>query len=123
VARANARSEWSADDLAALRKRFWASREAILRRLLIAEKTSQAFYQRMRAEFQRQHAGDEGETSGGFATVPRRVVLANGRLLTGLVVDAYDSSVITGTDLSRILGTKLDHLPKIVDVLRERKAA
>ncbi|HXM83546.1 MAG TPA: ImmA/IrrE family metallo-endopeptidase [Burkholderiales bacterium] len=121
---ANARAaEWGADTLATLRRTFWASREAILRRLLMAGKTSQAFYQRMREEYRREHAGDEGDSSAGFASFPRRVVLANGRFLTRLVVDAYDSAVITGSELSRILGTKIDHLPKIVDVLKHREAA
>lgn len=123
VERANNRTQWGEDDLATLRKTFWASREAVLRRLLMSEKTSLTFYRRMREEYRQQHAGDEGASAGGFASFPRRVVLANGRFLTSLVVDAYDSSVITGSDLSRILGTKLDHLPKILDVLKERKAA
>lgn len=115
--------EWNSDELRELRGVFWASREAILRRLLIVGKTTQHFYQAEHERLKQQYATDEGESSGGFAKFPRRVVLANGRFLTGLVVDAYDANVITGSQLSRILGTKLDHLPNILDVLRERQAA
>jgi Zn-dependent peptidase ImmA (M78 family)/transcriptional regulator with XRE-family HTH domain len=123
VARAADRMNWTTDDLLTLRRTFWASREAVLRRLLIAGKTTQRFYQTMREQLRREYETDEGGTSKGFATVPRRVVLSNGRFLTGLVVEAYNADIITGSDLSRILGTKIDHLPKILDVLRERQAA
>jgi Zn-dependent peptidase ImmA (M78 family)/transcriptional regulator with XRE-family HTH domain len=119
VARATDRTNWTADDLLSLRRTFWASREAVLRRLLIAGKTTQRFYQAMHEQLRREYAIDEGEQSKGFATVSRRVVLANGRFLTGLVIGAYNADVITGSELSRILGTKIDHLPKILDVLRE----
>ncbi|HKQ23149.1 MAG TPA: ImmA/IrrE family metallo-endopeptidase [Burkholderiales bacterium] len=115
--------EWSSDELQTLRRAFWASREVILRRLLMAEKTTSQFYKAQRQQWRQQFAGDEGESAGGFTTFPRRVVLANGRFLTRLAIDAYDASVITGSDLSRILGAKLDHLPKILGVLGEREAA
>lgn len=123
VARTTGARDWSADELLGLRRTFWASREAVLRRLLIAGKATRRFYQAERNRLRQQYAQDEGESSSGFVTFPRRVVLANGRFLTELVVDAYDSNVITGSDLSRILGTKLDHLPQVLDVLRGREAA
>jgi hypothetical protein len=50
------------------------------------------------------------------------VVLGNGRLLTRLALDAYAASAITGSELSRFLGTKLDHLPKIAEIMHERTA-
>lgn len=119
VANAPDRREWGGDDVMALRRSFWASWEVILRRLLIAGRTTQQFYRAERERLRQQYANDEGASSSGFVPPSRRVVLSNGRFLTGLVLDAYNSEVITGSDLSRILGTKLDHLPKIIDVLRE----
>jgi Zn-dependent peptidase ImmA (M78 family) len=123
VARAGRRTEWSDEKLGDLRRRFWASQEVVLRRLLLLGKTSQAFYQRKREEFLEQYAQLAEDRESGFVPFPRRVVLGNGRLLTGLVIDAYDSRVITGSTLSRILGTKLDHLPKIVAELQGRAVA
>jgi len=123
VAQASDRQEWTGDSLHVLRKIFWASREAILRRLLLAGKTTLQFYRAERERWRQQFSGDEGATAGGYATFPRRVVLSNGRFLTSLAIDAYDANVITGSNLSRILGTKLDHLPKILGILREREAA
>jgi len=123
VANTPERREWNTDEMLALRQIFWASRESILRRLLIAGRATQQFYQAERARIREMFAADEGASSGGFVAFPRRVVLTNGRFLTGLAVGAYDANVITGTELSRILGTKLDHLPKIISVLKEREAA
>lgn len=123
VQRASNRTEWTDDQLATLRSDFWASREVILRRLLIAGKTSQAFYQRKRDEFLKQYEQVRDQDEGGFVPFPRKVVLGNGRLLTSLVLDAYEARAITGSELSRVLGTKLDHLPAIISELRGRDAA
>lgn len=122
VQRATENTRWGIDELGFMRRVFWASREVILRRLLILHRTSQAHYQQMRDRFAKEYAAMR-EREKGFVPFPRRVVLNNGRYLTRLVLDAYRSSVITGTELSRILGTKLDHLPKIADVLGGREAA
>lgn len=123
VVRANTRTEWTDDELGALRSKFWASREVVLRRLLIAGKTSRAFYQRKRDEFLKQYEELRDKDQGGFVPFPRKVVLGNGRLLTSLVLGAYESRAITGSELSRVLGTKLDHLPAIIRELRGRNAA
>ncbi|HEX7011887.1 MAG TPA: XRE family transcriptional regulator [Steroidobacteraceae bacterium] len=121
---ANRRSEWDDEQLVTLRSEFWASHEVILRRLLIAGVTSQAFYQRKRDEFLKKYKQlREKDESGGFVPFPRKVVLGNGRLLTSLVLDAYESRAITGSELSRVLGTKLDHLPAIISEVRGRNAA
>ena len=64
---------------------------------------------------QREHA----QRKPGDGRVPyyRLVLLGNGRLLTRLAVNAYGSRTITGTELSRILNAKLDHLPRIKEAL------
>lgn len=118
VSRANTETLWNAEQLQAISRTFWASREAVLRRLLILGKTSQVHYRAMREIF-----GQEARSQAGFVPYPRKVVLSNGRFLTNLVISAYNSRTITGSELSRILGTKLDHLPKILGVLAERAAA
>lgn len=116
VQKANEDSTWDVSELKVFRRVFWASREVILRRLLIHGKTSRAYYQAMREGFKKEYAMQREKPSG---PVPyyRRVVLSNGRFLTRLVLNAYGSGVITGTELSRILNAKLDHLPKIREAL------
>lgn len=116
VRRANAATEWRADDLRAISRIFWASREVVLRRLLDTGKTSRAYYQAMRERFLQEYAALRAQ-AGGPVPYHRRVLLSNGKLLTRLAVGAYKSQAITGTELSRILNAKLDHLPRINEAL------
>lgn len=123
VADSNNRTEWTADQLGVMRRVFWASRETVLRQLLQHGKTSKAHYQRMREQFVADYKRMRKKDKKIIIPQPRRVVMKNGKFLTDLVVDAYDAQVITGSTLSRILGTKLDHLRKIKVLLRGEEAA
>ncbi len=111
-------TEWDEGFLRAVARQFWVSREVVLRRLLDAGRTSREFYQGMRARYVEEYARIRAEQDG---RVPyyRMVLLSNGRLLTRLAVDAYSTSAITGSELSRILNAKLDHLPRIREALSE----
>jgi Zn-dependent peptidase ImmA (M78 family) len=118
VVAATAQTEWTADQLGLLRRAFWSSSEVVLRRLLMFNKTSRAHYRAMRDRFQREYANLRAQDNGPVI-VPyyRRVLLSNGRFLTRLAVSAYSAQAITGTELSRILNAKLDHLPRIREAL------
>lgn len=124
VRQAYEQTEWANDRLLVLRRHFWASRETVLRRLLIVGKTSQTFYRVMREDFERQYQ-DLQEAQSSPAIVPpyRRVILSNGRALTRLALLAYNTQAITGSELSRILNTKLDHLPAIRNALSREVVA
>lgn len=124
VRQANEQTEWANDRLLALRRHFWASRETVLRRLLIAGKTSQTFYRVMREDFERQYQNRQEPPSSPAIVPPyRRVILSNGRALTRLALLAYNTQAITGSELSRILNTKLDHLPAIRNALSREVVA
>lgn len=116
----NAGTLWDTQQLGTLRRYFWASREVVLRRLLMFGRTSQGHYREKRAAFEAEYQAARANRPDGFVPPSRMAVLGNGRLLTRLALDAYWVSAITGTELSRVLGTKLDHLPKIVEIMRER---
>lgn len=119
VQEANRSTQWELGELSAMRRIFWASREAILRRLLDNQKTSRAFYRAAREVFKNEYAARQQKSDKSDIRVPyyRRVLLNNGRYLTRLAVNAYGSRTITGAELSRILNAKLDHLPKIREAL------
>jgi Zn-dependent peptidase ImmA (M78 family) len=117
VQRANGNTQWSGEALQAMRRVFWASPEAILRRLLDSGKTSGEFYRAMREQFLRDYAAQR-EHAGGPVPYYRVVLLNNGRFLTRLALNAYVAQAITGAELSRILNAKLDHLPKIREALK-----
>jgi Zn-dependent peptidase ImmA (M78 family)/DNA-binding XRE family transcriptional regulator len=122
VQRASANSEWDSDVLRGMSRTFWASREVILRRLLDIGKTSRAAYRTARAQFLREYAAQR-EEPGGPVPYYRVVLLNNGRFLTRLALNAYGSRTITGTELSRILNAKLDHLPRIKEALADEVIA
>jgi Zn-dependent peptidase ImmA (M78 family)/DNA-binding XRE family transcriptional regulator len=122
VRSANAQTVWDNEQLSRYRRQFWASRETILRRLLILGRTSAQFYRRMRNEFVRQYANQTANTDI-IVPVHRRVLMRNGDLLTSLALGAYDAGVLTGSALARVLGTKLEHVPKIITELKSRLVA
>jgi Zn-dependent peptidase ImmA (M78 family) len=119
VVQATSDTAWTTEQLSEMRRVFWASNEVLLRRLLILGKTPQSYYRTMREYFEREYAARRERQSEDPVIVPyyRRVLLSNGKYLTRLAVDAYRASTITGTELSRILNAKLDHLPKIREAL------
>jgi Zn-dependent peptidase ImmA (M78 family) len=122
VRRANAQTVWDNEQLSRYRRQFWASRETVLRRLLILGRTSAQFYRRMRNEFVQQYANQTANTDI-IVPVHRRVLMRNGDFLTSLALGAYESGVLTGSTLARVLGTKLEHVPKIITELRSRLVA
>ena len=116
---------WTVEQLGVMRRVFWASREVVLRRLLIVGKTSRTFYRAMRTRFEHEYVQQREQQAMTTVRVPyyRRVLLSNGRFLTRLAVAAYNASAITGSELSRILNAKLDHLPKIREALKSEVVA
>jgi Zn-dependent peptidase ImmA (M78 family)/DNA-binding XRE family transcriptional regulator len=122
VRRANSQTVWDNEQLSRYRRQFWASRETILRRLLILGRTSAQFYRRMRNEFVQQYA-NQTANSDIIVPVHRRVLMRNGDFLTSLALGAYDAGVLTGSALARVLGTKLEHVPKIITELKSRLVA
>jgi Zn-dependent peptidase ImmA (M78 family)/DNA-binding XRE family transcriptional regulator len=122
VRSANAQAVWDNEQLSRYRRQFWASRETVLRRLLILGRTSAQFYRRMRNEYVQQYANQAASTDI-IVPVHRRVLMRNGDFLTSLALGAYDAGVLTGSALARVLGTKLEHVPKIITELRSRLVA
>jgi Zn-dependent peptidase ImmA (M78 family)/DNA-binding XRE family transcriptional regulator len=122
VRSASAQTVWTNEQLSRYRRQFWASRETVLRRLLILGRTSAQFYSRMRNEFVQQYAKQNADTDI-IVPVHRRVLMRNGDFLTSLALGAYDAGVLTGSALARVLGTKLEHVPKIIIELRSRLVA
>jgi Zn-dependent peptidase ImmA (M78 family)/transcriptional regulator with XRE-family HTH domain len=111
VAAATRRSQWSDAQLATLSQRYGVSREVVLRRLVSLEKADIEFYRQWRADLLEFEAPAEGST--GRPPVAVMAVRDVGKPFARLVVDAYRSDAITGSDLSEYLGVRLKHLPAI----------
>jgi Zn-dependent peptidase ImmA (M78 family)/DNA-binding XRE family transcriptional regulator len=106
---------WSDDELDDLSRRFAASREAVLRRLLDLDRTTQEFYSTRRARFLEEYEEMRRGRTGGFAPPASMAVASAGPALTSLVLDSYADGTITASDVSEYLGVRLKHLPRIAD--------
>jgi Zn-dependent peptidase ImmA (M78 family)/transcriptional regulator with XRE-family HTH domain len=112
--------EWKEDELGSLGREFGVSNEVILRRLLTAGRTTQAFYAERRAIWGRLF--DIPETSADpdqeyRRNMPQEVVSDLGRPFTTLVVDSYLNSYTSLSDVSRYLGLRADKVAKVRELL------
>ncbi len=105
--------KWTDNDLRALSLKFRASREAVLRRLLIAGKTTPNFYKTKRQNFLKTYDDYSKAQKAGPVPVYRKVISYNGLSFTNIVIDSYYQGNITPSDLSDFLNTNIKHLPKI----------
>lgn len=107
----NSSAIWSDNDLEILANRFMVSREVILRRLLILGRSTQNFYRTKRKQFLEEYASRKAH---GFIEYFRRVLRDNGLAYTSIVMNAFNSDVITDMEASRFLGDiKLKHVDSI----------
>ena len=98
-----------------------ASREVLLRRLLILGRTTPEFYERKRQQYRREYAAfvaaqkakAQESGGGGFAPPATLAVSTAGNLFTRLVLEGYDREILTSSDVADYLDIRLKHLPKI----------
>jgi Zn-dependent peptidase ImmA (M78 family) len=112
--------EWSEDELGSLGREFGVSNEVILRRLLTAGRTTQAFYAQRRAIWGHlfDAPGRASEPDTDFKrNIPQEVVSDLGRPFTRLVVDSYLNSYTSLSDVSRYLGLRADKVAKVRELL------
>lgn len=113
------RREWPETAISAVSEAFAVSREVILRRLLVFGRTTEAFYERKRREYQAHYvaaaarARERAREQEGHPPVYRIAVRDNGRQYTRLVLDAFEGERITAADVSDYLGVRLKHLERI----------
>ena len=99
--------------IAALSRRFGASPEVILRRLLILGRITQRCYRAKREEFQRHYEALNQRPRRGFAPPGQLAVALAGKVFVRSVLEAYDERLITASDVADHLGVRLKHLEKI----------
>jgi len=114
VVRARGRlTEWPDQEIDFLARRYRASRETTLRRLLICGKTTEPFYRRKRQEWLDEYQDSVEQRAGGFAP-PFQVALSTaGPLFTKLVLEGYGRQKITSSDVAEYLRIRLKHLSKL----------
>jgi Zn-dependent peptidase ImmA (M78 family)/transcriptional regulator with XRE-family HTH domain len=125
-------AEWPDEAIAALAHRYRASREVVIRRLLILGRTSEAFYRKKREELQAEFEAQREEAlqkkalglaAKGFVTPDRIAVSTAGPFFVRLVLNSYHQEKITSNDLSSFLEVRLKHIPKIERAVLRRSVA
>jgi Zn-dependent peptidase ImmA (M78 family) len=103
--------EWEDRVLNALARRYRVSREVVLRRLLIANRTTQRFYEQKREEYQNEF--DARGKVEGFVPPSTLAVSESGKLFVQLVLESYRQDKITTSDVSDYLEVRTKHLANI----------
>ncbi len=97
-------------------RRFRVSREVILRRLLIANKITQQFYEFKRAEYE----AEKFVSNPGFAPPHALALSSAGATFTDLVLRSFQQHRITAADVAEYLNLRLKHLTLLESSLNRR---
>ena len=122
---------WADQTIEELARNYSVSREALLRRLLTFNLTSQAFYRLKRAEYQeayqkrRERQREKSKSSGEqFARNPPRDALTNfGKPFVSMILQSYYQDRMTLSDVSGYLGLRTRHIPTLERSMRSREEA
>jgi Zn-dependent peptidase ImmA (M78 family) len=126
VAQGQRSTNWSEVEISDLARQFSVSREAVLRRLLIFNRTTDEFYRQTRAQFiaeflanQKRKKEKKAETEMK-RNMPQETVSNFGRRLVNMLLDNYHQDRMTLSEVSGYLGLKVKHFPKLEEVARFR---
>jgi Zn-dependent peptidase ImmA (M78 family)/transcriptional regulator with XRE-family HTH domain len=109
---------WDDREIAALATRFSVSREVILRRLLILNRTSEAFYRAKREQYADEYER-ERERRAQEEKKPRAIpqdliaVARVGQYVSTLILSNYSHGRITASDVADYFNIRIKHLPAI----------
>lgn len=121
VAEQGLRSEnWSDSQISDLARHFNVSREALIRRLLTFDRTTNVFYTRKRgqyiAEYQAFLARQREKKPEIKRNMPRETISQFGKPLVRMLLGNYYQDRLTLSAVSGYLGLKVKHIPKLEQV-------
>jgi Zn-dependent peptidase ImmA (M78 family) len=123
LAKGSGRHEWLDGEVGSLAATYSVSREAIIRRLLTFDRTTEDFYRRKRlqyaVEFQQQKLQEKAKNAGKPIprNMPRETVANYGKLFVRRVIEHYHLDRLTLSEVSGYLGVKARHVPGIEEKL------
>ncbi|MFZ2069383.1 MAG: XRE family transcriptional regulator [Xanthobacteraceae bacterium] len=115
-------TNWSDAEVSDLARNFNVSREAILRRLLTLNRTTDDFYRKKRAQYIAQYFVNQIQRKEKAAqnemkrNMPQETVSNFGRRLVNMLLDNYHQDRMTLSEISGYLGLKVKHFPKLEEV-------
>ena len=129
VARGVRSVNWSDAEIIDLARQFNVSREALLRRLLTYDRTTNNFYLQKRDQYITEYFAALARKKALAAAseikrnMPQETVSNFGRPLVNMLLDNYHQDRITLSEVSGYLGLKVKHIPRLEQVagFRERQ--
>lgn len=106
--------EWPDDILDKVSKDFKVSNPVILRRLLELKRTTKNYYIKKLEEW-KPHKSSGGR---GGRNMAKECLRNNGGTFVSLVLSAYGNERITSADVADYLGTRLQYIPELEQLLR-----
>lgn len=110
-------ADWDDERLGEIARRFTTSREAVLRRLLTFNLTTENYYRAWREEynqrFDERRAEDDDTERAGFANYYTMKVRELGLPFIAATLEAYSADAINASDVARLLNIKLKNLPPL----------
>jgi Zn-dependent peptidase ImmA (M78 family) len=122
VARGARSVDWSDGELHELARQFNVSREALLRRLLTFDRTTDDFYTQKRQQYlaeylaNRARQREQPEDTEMKRNMPQETVSNFGRPLVRMLLGNYYQDRLTLSEVSGYLGLKVKHIPKLEQV-------
>jgi hypothetical protein len=118
--------DWDDAEISDIARSFGTSREALVRRLLTFDLTTETFYRRKRAQYQaerlaqaerdRAKPGDDGRPRN----MPLETVSNYGRPLVQMILDNYYQDRLSLSEVAGYLGLKTRHISKLEQVAGTR---
>ena len=115
-------TNWSDAEISDLARQFSVSREALLRRLLTFNRTTDEFYRQKRAQYIAEFVASQKRKKEKTAetemkrNMPQETVSNFGRRLVNMLLDNYHQDRMTLSEVSGYLGLKVKHFPKLEEV-------
>ncbi len=115
--------DWGDNEIAEIAMAFGVSREAVVRRLLTVGKTTQAFYQKKRAQYkaqrdaQKQKVREESKGKHFGQNRAQRALSNFGPTYVGAVLSSYSDDRITLADAAKFLEVRAPAVRKVEELV------
>lgn len=115
-------ANWSDAEISDLARNFNVSREAMLRRLLNLNRTTDNFYRQKRAQYISEYVVSQKRKREKLAeremkrNMPQETVSNFGRRFVNMLLNNYHQDRMTLSDVSGYLSLKVKHVPKLEEV-------
>ncbi len=112
-------ANWSDAEISDLARNFNVSREAVLRRLLTLDRTTDNFYREKRAQYIAEYLANQKRKKEKAAetemkrNMPQETVSNFGKRFVNMLLDNYHQDRMTLSEISGYLGLKVKHFPNL----------